>query len=132
MGVKLKLEGNSQAEIEYLQEVLSQAFPHWEFTIDTKGDNSSSTPARSSMELYFDSIDNIDNGILQQKRTVKKQHPDLIHEGVNTFGTEDYFFAWLVKPSFKWSGKTPVSLVISGKKEEVLQEMLRIQHGYIV
>lgn len=122
MSLTLKIEGNSPEETEYLKDVLCQAFPHWKFI--------SKVEHGSSVECHFENIDSVDNGILQQKRTIKEKYPDLIIEGIKTFGTEEKFFVWLMKPAFGLFSKIPITFIDAGKKDEVLSELLRIQHGY--
>lgn len=131
MDLTLKIEGNSPEETEYLKDVLVQAFPHWEFISKVDRGNSSGTAGVISVECHFENIDRVDNGVLQKKRKIKEQNPDLMHEGIETFGTEEEFFAWLMKPVFGLFGKIPLTLIEDGKKEEVLSELLRIQHGYL-
>lgn len=129
MSLTLKIEGNSPEETKYMKKVLSQAFPHWVFIDKTETGNFIETAGISSVECHFENIESIDNGVLQQKRAIKEQYPDLIKEGIETFETEEEFFAWMVKPSYGLHGKVPLTLVASGKIDEVLMELKRIQYG---
>lgn len=125
MSVTLKIEGSSPEETEYLREVLYQAFPHWKFNSKAEPDKST----ERSVVWQFKNSDDIDGGFLQQKKAIKEQYPELIREGIETFETEDEFFDWLIKPSFGLFGKTPLSLIVAGEKEEVQKELIRIQYG---
>ena len=77
MSLTLKIEGSSPEETEYMKEVLSQTFPHWVFIDKTERVSSIKTSDMSFVESHFANIESVDNGVLQQKRAIQKQHPDL-------------------------------------------------------
>lgn len=129
MGVKLRIKGSSWVEAEYLKEVLSQSYPHWRFSncknvVGQVGNHGSDT-----FECNFEDTNSIDNGVMQQKRAIKEQYPELIKEGIETFEPEEEFFAWMVKPSYGLHGKVALTLAASCKIDEVLIELKRIQYG---
>jgi len=57
---------------------------------------------------------------------------EVFKQGADVTGSRDNFILWLNQKSMPLGGKTPLKLLLSNKAQQVLDELVRIEHGICV
>ncbi len=60
---------------------------------------------------------------------LQENDPDVANEALNTFESRRSAADWLTGPIPSLGGKTPISLLIEGERERVLNTLRAIEHG---